>query len=68
MNTVAEVTGGEALPLDRICDLPEKVRAFEWASRERARAVDRWDKGWVFLALTALLAAEWLIRRRSGLI
>jgi hypothetical protein len=65
---VANTTGGCEIPLERLEELPEKVRDFELSMREEAKPVDLWDRGFVFALLTGLLAVEWFVRRRSGLV
>jgi hypothetical protein len=68
LRQVASVTGGETLQLDQLDRLPGKVSAYEEATRTNTRAVDAWDKMAVFAGLVGLLAIEWFIRRRSGLV
>jgi hypothetical protein len=65
---VAKVTGGGELPLAELKDLPRRVRQFEELSREKLKARDIWDKLPVFSLLVALLAMEWYLRRRLGLV
>lgn len=68
MQSIADVTSGEALTIEQWNELPERVRAFEQASRELVKPDDVWDKVPFFFALAGLLALEWFARRRLGLV
>ena len=65
---VARVTGGSEIPLAGLKDLPGRVRQFEESSREKLKAQDIWDRLPVFSLLVGLLAMEWFLRRRLGLV
>ncbi|TMQ01683.1 MAG: hypothetical protein E6L09_02500 [Verrucomicrobia bacterium] len=65
---VARVTGGSEIPLAGLKDLPRRVRQFEESSREKLKAQDIWDRLPVFSLLVGLLAMEWYLRRRLGLV
>jgi len=65
---VARVTGGSEIPLAGLKDLPRRVRQFEESSREKLKAQDIWDRLPVFSLLVGLLAMEWVLRRRMGLV
>jgi uncharacterized membrane protein len=66
LRRAAEATGGRALTLAEVPDLPrwlrEAVRPPE-AMAER----DLWHVPWVFLLVFGMLGAEWTLRRRWGL-
>ena len=49
-------------------ELPKRVRQFEELSREKLKAQDIWDRLSVFSLLAGLLAVEWFLRRRLGLV
>ncbi|NUM54094.1 MAG: hypothetical protein HUU46_10660 [Candidatus Hydrogenedentes bacterium] len=68
MADIARVTGGEALSLDQLNTLPERMRAFERKTATDTKFVDIWDKLGVFAALLSFLTVEWFARRRSGLV
>ncbi|HRK35117.1 MAG TPA: hypothetical protein PLJ47_11030 [Candidatus Hydrogenedentes bacterium] len=68
MADIAAITGGKTLSLDELDTLPELLTTFELQSRTEEKRVDAWDSLQVFSALIALLAVEWFVRRRSGLL
>ncbi|MBX7255616.1 MAG: VWA domain-containing protein [Candidatus Hydrogenedentes bacterium] len=68
MRQVATVTGGETLKLNQLPDLPDKVRAFERLTRMEIKPKDAWDTRAIFTVLVCLLAFEWFVRRRAGLV
>ncbi len=66
LRRLAAETKGSYLPADRAGELPallRQSRADAGAPEQR----DLWQNGWSFLALVALLGAEWLLRRQAGL-
>ena len=66
LKRLAAETSGRYLPADRAGELPALLRE----SRVDAGVPeprDLWHNGGSFLALVALLGAEWLLRRRAGL-
>jgi len=66
LKRLAAETSGHYLPADRAGELPALLQD----SRVDAGVPeprDLWHNGWSFLALIALLGAEWLLRRRAGL-
>ena len=68
MAHIAAVSGGEELPLDRWDELPRLVTDFELSTRQETKPEDAWDTRSFFFALMALLALEWFVRRRTGLV
>jgi hypothetical protein len=68
LNLISDVTGGESLELAQVNTLPDKIQAVEMLTRERVKPEDIWDRLPVFSMLICLLAAEWFIRRVSGLL
>ncbi|HZO90492.1 MAG TPA: vWA domain-containing protein [Chthonomonadaceae bacterium] len=67
MRQIAQAGGGEALRLDALQNLPEKLRAAEQAAVRKEEPRTAWDRGWVLALLLGLLTSEWLLRRRAGL-
>jgi hypothetical protein len=65
---IGRITGGGEVPLAELKDLPKRVRQFEEMSREKLKAQDIWDRLSVFSLLTGMLAMEWFLRRRLGLV
>jgi len=66
LRRLANETKGHYLSADRAGELPALLRE----SRVDAglpEQRDLWQNGWSFVALVALLGAEWLLRRRAGL-
>jgi uncharacterized membrane protein len=69
LQRVARASGGAVVAWDRAIDtaaLLDRLQAGAPASGLAARR-DLWHTGWSFVALFGLLAAEWLLRRASGL-
>lgn len=66
MSRLAEVSGGVELPLapgsvlERLVDAEPKVR-------RRTEQVTLWDTWWFLLAFAAVIGAEWILRKRAGL-
>jgi hypothetical protein len=68
LSQIARVTGGSEIPLSGLNELPARIRQFEESSRDKLKARDIWDRLPVFSVLVALLAVEWFLRRRLGLV
>ncbi len=68
MTQIAESSGGEVLSVDRWKELPRLLRDFELSTREEMKPEDVWDTRSFFFVLMGLLALEWLVRRRTGLV
>ena len=66
LRRLAVETKGHYLPADRAGELPALLRESQVDAGEPEQR-DLWQNGWSFLALVALLGAEWLLRRRAGL-
>jgi hypothetical protein len=69
LQRVARASGGAVIPWDRTIDtaaLIDRLQAGTPAAAMTARR-DLWHTGWSFGVLAGLLAAEWLLRRASGL-
>jgi len=68
MQQIAAVGGGQSLQPSELNSLPEKLRSAELASVKVSEPRTLWDRWWVLAALLGLLTAEWLLRRRLGLV
>lgn len=66
LKSIAELTGGHALDtstnvFDQLATIdPEVVEV------DRRRNIELWDNAWALVALVAIFAADWALRRRSG--
>ncbi len=68
MSAIANTTGGAALEPSQLEQLPELLAQFQQMTREEEEPVDVWDRMALFSAIIGLLALEWFLRRRSGLV
>jgi hypothetical protein len=68
MAQVARAGGGEALTLDDLRQLPQKLRDAQSLLVLKTEPHSAWDRWWVLAGLLALLTAEWTARRRMGLV
>jgi hypothetical protein len=66
LQRVALATGGRVIEPGQASALADDLRAALPATVLLLRH-DLWHNGWSFGAIIALLAAEWVVRRRSGL-
>ena len=69
LQRVARASGGAVIAWDRAVDTASLLQRLQAGTPAAALAVrqDLWHTGWSFGVLVALLAAEWLFRRASGL-
>ena len=67
LTMLAEQTGGRYWTLDELAGLPEEIR-FSEAGLTARETLDLWDMPLIFLLLLGLKSAEWLLRRRWGVI
>ena len=67
LEKLAEQTGGRYWTLDQVSGLADEIR-FSKAGITSREIMDLWDMPAFFILLLALRAAEWLLRRRWGLI
>jgi uncharacterized membrane protein len=69
LQRVARASGGAVIGADRSIDTASLLDRLQASAPAAAMAVrhDLWHTGWSFAVLVALLAAEWLFRRASGL-
>ena len=64
---LADGTGGRYWGLDELDDLPGDIR-FSEAGITTREVLDLWDMPALFLLLLMLRAAEWLVRKRGGVV
>ncbi len=67
LTRLAEQTGGRYWTLDDVAGLPSEIR-FSEAGITARETMDLWDMPALFLLLLALRGAEWLLRRRWGVV
>ena len=67
LERLAEQTGGRYWTLDQVSGLPDEIR-FSEAGITSREIMDLWDMPALFILLLSLRAAEWLLRRRWGLV
>jgi hypothetical protein len=68
LEELASATGGRVLDEARLAGwLGPAPESEELSTQENARWVSRWDRGPWLVLVAALFAAEWILRRRSGL-
>lgn len=67
LQRIADETGGRAYTAANISALPEDIRLLGQGLTVHERR-DLWDMPAIFIALLLLACAEWLYRRRKGLI
>ncbi len=67
LKSLADISGGSYHHLRDISDLPSSIREVsETSSFIRERGI--WDNAIVLMIAVALLSAEWLLRKRNGLV
>jgi hypothetical protein len=70
LKEIASLTGGQYVTPDRLDLIPEQVRkrVLEMKREETIYdSHDLWDTSWLLGLLAVCLSAEWLLRRRAGL-
>lgn len=69
MKLIADESGGAALTSADPDELSQKFTEHLSASfPERLLRVTAWDRWWVLVAIVALWASSWGLRRRTGLV
>ncbi len=69
METIAAMTGGQALPPEQFPSLLEKLlRQTSTLQVEQVRKQPLWDTWPVFMLFVGLLGVEWYLRKRWGLV
>ncbi len=67
LTRLADQTGGRYWTPDDVAGLPAEIR-FSEAGITAREMMDLWDMPFLFLLLLSLRAAEWLLRRRWGVV
>jgi hypothetical protein len=67
LQRIAEETGGRFYTPETVMTLPEDVSLTE-SGTTVVEERDLWDMPVLFFALVGLIGAEWLLRRRRGLV
>lgn len=66
LRRIADSTGGRYLEISEVSQLPSLLRESPVGSLPMEMR-DVWHTGWSLAVIVALLAAEWIVRRRAGL-
>jgi hypothetical protein len=66
LRRIAETTGGQYVPADQAASVPALLRT-SGIGNPPTEMRDLWHNGYSLLAIVALLACEWMLRRRVGL-
>jgi hypothetical protein len=66
LRKIADATGGEFMPIDRIGTLPDRLFSIT-NSRLRVAEFRLWDSPVLFCFIVGCLGIEWAIRKRAGL-
>jgi uncharacterized membrane protein len=67
LRRLAEAGGGEAFTVETVPALIDRLRRLP-SSPARSEEVDLWHNVWTLAGIIALLATEWTLRRRWGLL
>jgi hypothetical protein len=68
MEEIALITGASAVAPEQWPAIPRELVKLDLAKRMEVKPEDAWDKGSFFALLVGLLAVEWFVRRRTGLL
>jgi hypothetical protein len=66
LRRIAETTGGQYVPADGAATVPALLRT-SGVGNPPTEMRDLWHNGYSLFAIVALLACEWMVRRRVGL-
>ena len=67
LTTLADVSGGSYHHLNNVSELPSSIKEIS-STYSYIKERDLWDNGIVLIIVVALLGAEWLLRKRKGLV
>jgi uncharacterized membrane protein len=65
LKAIADVSGGKMLETSQSLAGIDTIDP-EVVEVDRRRNIELWDNGWALVALVAIFAADWALRRRSG--
>ncbi len=68
MRSIAAASGGQSLPLADLAKVPDLLRSRDYRLPVEARPDPLPEQWWVPVALTLLLALEWILRKRWRLL
>jgi hypothetical protein len=68
MRQIALASGGEALTIDQLPELSSRLQEAQALMVTKHESRSAWDKSWVLGTLIGLLALEWILRRRWGML
>jgi hypothetical protein len=68
LNRIAQLSGGQYLPLEKISELDKILHSKPQASNPRHTQLTVWNAPGVLLILAALLGSEWFLRKRADLL
>jgi hypothetical protein len=71
LQQVAERTGGRYYDAGAIATLPQDVASlpgFQPRQVVRSSEIELWNRGWMLAVIVLLLASEWFLRKRNGML
>jgi hypothetical protein len=68
MRQIAMAGGGEELTLDQLNGLPAKLKEAQALLVTKTEPQSAWDRWWVLAIILGILSAEWILRRRMGMV
>ena len=66
LRKIADATGGEYFPLEKVNALPDRVLAVE-SAHSRFAEMPLWDSAYLYFFVLGCLGTEWALRKRVGL-
>jgi uncharacterized membrane protein len=68
LRRISDATGGQWLPPEDLPKLLERLVAMKFDDLERIQVFPLWDHSLVLLIFVGLMTAEWVLRKRAGLV
>jgi len=68
LKNLANATGGQFLPLYEIEKVPRQIEAIQESIPTDVREEPLWDRWWILVLFTGLIAVEWVLRRMRRLL
>ena len=68
MKRIAAAGGGASITLDQLDELPGRIQDAKAAFTKKTEPESLWDRWPVLAMLLLMLSAEWIIRRRGGMV